>query len=67
MAGASGFPAVGVRLVPGLDSVEEVGFENFTSSFFEVDGGVTQSLDFPDDILTGFEVWGIIVVSLTPM
>ena len=56
-AGASGFPAVGVRLVPWLDSVEEVGFGSSTFLFCEADGGVTQSsLDFPDGILIGCEV-----------
>ena len=29
VAGTSGFPAVDVRLVPRLNSVEEAGFENF--------------------------------------
>ena len=33
VARASGLPAVGVRLVPWLDSVEEAGLENFTFFF----------------------------------
>ena len=46
-AGASGFPAVDIRLVPRLDSVEEGGFKNLTFFCFEAEDGVTLSLDFP--------------------
>ena len=46
-----------VRLVPRLNSIEEAGFENFTFFFLEADDeGVTQSFDFPGDILIGCKV-----------
>ena len=69
VAGASGFPAVDVRLVPRLDSFEEAGFENFTFFFLEAGEGVTHSFDFfPDDILIHhIRYTSIVVVSLTPM
>ena len=43
VAGATGFPAVDVWLVPRLDSVEEADLENFTPFFLEAEG-VTHSL-----------------------
>ena len=51
VAGAAGFPEVDVWLVPRLDSVEEVDFENFTFLFFDADEGVNHSL--VDGILMG--------------
>ena len=40
--------------MPGLDTGEEVDFENFTFFFFDADGGVTHSLElFFDAILIG--------------
>ena len=48
MVGASEFPAVDVRLVPRLDTVEEEGFENLTFFFFGAEDGITPSPDcFP--------------------
>ena len=51
MAGASGFPAVDVRLVPWLDTIEEEGFEILTFLFFEAEKGVTHSPDYLPGIL----------------
>ena len=44
--GASGFPAVDVRLVPRLVSGVEVGFEIFTFCFLSANEGVIQPFDF---------------------
>ena len=37
--------------MPWLHSGAEVGFENFYFIIFEADSGVTQSFDFPGDIV----------------
>ena len=53
IVGASGFPAVDVRLVPRLDTVEEKGFENLVFFFFEAEEGVTHSPECFPGILIG--------------
>ena len=61
VAGASGFPEVDVWLVPRLDSVEEVDFENATFFFFDANEGVTHSLElFFDAIMIECEEYRIV-------